>query len=78
MRAVEFESTVTSGGQIELPPEVASEIPAGEQIRIVVMWGDLEKPLDADLAWRTAGQKRFQAAYSPDDTVYEQLIDEVR
>lgn len=30
MKAVEFESTVAPGGQIALPPEIASEIPAGE------------------------------------------------
>src|SRR5207248_3931798 len=48
MKAVEFESTVAPGGQIALPPEVASEIPPGEQLRVVVMW----EPGDFDLAWR--------------------------
>ena len=72
MRAVEFESTVTPGGQIALPPEVASEIPPGEQLRIVVMW----EPSNLDLARRTAGRQRFEAAYCPEDAVYEQLIDD--
>ena len=72
MRAVEFESTVTPGGQISLPPEVASEIPPGEQLHVVVMW----EPSNLDLAWRTAGRQRFEAAYSPEDAVYEQLIDD--
>lgn len=72
MRAVEFESTVTPGGHIALPPEVAGEIPPGEQLRIVVMW----EPSNLDLAWRTAGRQRFEAAYSPEDNVYEQLIDD--
>ena len=72
MRAVEFESTVTPGGQIALPPEVASEIPPGEQLRIVVMW----EPSNLDLAWRTAGRQRFEAAFCLEDAVYEQLIDD--
>ena len=72
MRAVEFESTVAPGGQIALPPEVASEIPPGEQVRIVVMW----EPSNLELAWRTAGRQRFEAACSPEDAVYEQLIDD--
>jgi hypothetical protein len=72
MRAVEFESTLALGGQIALPPEVAGEIPPGEQLRVVVMW----EPSNLDLAWRTAGRQRFEAAYSPDDAVYEQLIDD--
>jgi hypothetical protein len=72
MRAVEFESTVAPGGQIVLPPEIASEIPLGEQLRVMVMWD----PSSLDLAWRTAGRQRFEAAYSSGDAVYEQLIDD--
>ena len=68
MRAVEFESTISPGGQIALPPEIASEIGTGEQIRIVVMWD----PDDSDRSWRTIGGERFQAAYAPEDAVYEQ------
>ena len=64
MRAVEFESTITPGGQIALPP--------GEQLRIVVMW----EPSNLDLAWRTAGRQRFEAAFCLEDAVYEQLIDD--
>lgn len=74
MKAVEFESTVTAGGQITLPPEAALEIPTGEQLRVVVMW----EPSDLDLAWRTAARDRFEAAYSPEDAVYEQLIDDAK
>jgi hypothetical protein len=69
MRAIEFEGTLAPNGQISLPPEIASKIPAGEQIRIVVMWN----LGDDDNAWRNAGQQRFQAAYAPEDDVYEQL-----
>jgi hypothetical protein len=55
-----------------LPPEVASEIAAGEQIRIVLMWN----PDDADGPWRTVARQRFQAAYASEDAVYEQLNDD--
>lgn len=72
MKAVEFEGTVVAGDQIALPPEIASEIPAGEPLRIVVMWG----PSTFDLAWRAAGRQAFEAAYSPEDAVYEQLMDD--
>jgi hypothetical protein len=72
MKAVEFESTITPEGQIALPPEVAREIPSGEHLRVVVMW----PPSDPDEAWRLAGLRRFEAAYCPEDAVYEQLIDD--
>jgi hypothetical protein len=72
MTAVEFESTVTPGGQIALPADVVAEIPVGEQLRVVVMW----EPPEPDAAWRSAVRQRFEAAYCPEDTVYEQLIDD--
>jgi hypothetical protein len=74
MKAVECESTITQEGQIALPPEVAGEIPAGEQLRVVVMW----EPSDPDSAWRYAGRQRFEAAYCPEDAIYEQLIDDAK
>ncbi len=70
MRAVEFEGTVSAGGQIVLPPEVAGEITAGEPIRIVLMW----QADEADETWRMMGRKRFEAAYDPEDSIYEQLL----
>jgi hypothetical protein len=72
MKAVEFEGTVAPDGQIAVPPEVASEIPPGEQLRVLVMWDGS----DFDAAWRRAGRRRFEAAYSPEDTIYEQLTDD--
>jgi hypothetical protein len=71
MKAVEFESTVSAGGQISLPPEVASEIYAGDQIRVVLMW-DRD---DSERSWRSMGRQRFDAVYAPEDAVYEQLLD---
>jgi len=72
MKALEFESTLTPAGQIALPPEVVREIPAGEQLWIVVMW----EPSNLDLECRGAGRRTFEAAYCPEDAVYEQLIDD--
>ena len=66
------ESTVAKGGQIALPPEVASEIPLGEQFCVVVMWS---RQLST---WRGArraanGSKR---PYSTRMQFNEQLIDD--
>ncbi len=72
MKAVEFKSTVASNGQISVPAEVAHQIPAGEQLHIVVLW---ETPTIDD-AWGALGRQRFEAAYAPEDSVYEQLMDE--
>ena len=70
MNAVEFETTMTQGGEILLPAELAGNIPAGEQLRVVVMW----EASSAGTAWRQAGRRRFEEAYCAADAVYEALI----
>ena len=70
MKAVEFEATVNPNGQIALPHEVVGDIPAGEPVRVVLMWDASPK----DSAWREAGRRKFEEAYCPEDAVYEQLI----
>lgn len=73
MKAVEFESTLSPGGQISLPPGIATGIPVGEHLRIVVMW---EPSAGTDPEWVLAGRQAFESAYSPEDAVYEQLLND--
>lgn len=72
MNAIEFESTITPGGEIAIPREIAAEIPAGEPLRVVVMW----QAASDDLAWRSAAREKFESAYGPEDAVYEELADD--
>ena len=72
MKAVEFQVTITQERQIALPPEVSGEIPAGQQLRVVVMW----EASDLGDDWPSAGRQRFEACYCPEDDVYEQLMDD--
>jgi len=72
MKVVEFEGTITPSGEIALPPDVASEIPTGEQLHVVISW---ERSV-ADPSWRSPGNVRFEAAYAPEDSVYERLVDD--
>jgi len=72
MKAVEFETTLTQAGQIALPAEFRGDIPAGQQLKVVVMW----EAGSADSAWHAAGRMRFEEAYCAEYVVYEQLINE--
>jgi hypothetical protein len=54
-------------GDLRIPKEIAGEIPAGERLRVVVMW-DVADPEEG---WREVGRRTFEGAYSPDDSVYE-------
>ena len=73
MKAVEFQGTVTPNGQIAVPAEIAGQLPPGEPLQIVLRW---DPAADEDGVWRTQGRQRFEAAYAPEDDVYDQLMDE--
>jgi hypothetical protein len=70
MKTADFRGELTPNGQIVVPPEIASQVPPGEKLQIVLQWG---VSMD-DAAWRAAGRRRFEAAYAADDSVYELLI----
>ena len=73
MKAVEFEGTVTPNGQITVPAEIVGQLPTGRPLHIVLRW---DAAADEDGVWRTQGRQRFEAAYAPEDDVYDQLMDE--
>ena len=70
MKTADFRGELAPNGQIAVPPEIASQVPAGAQIRVVLQWGVSEE----DAAWRVAGRRQFEAAYADDDSIYELLI----
>ena len=39
MKAADFRGELTPNGQIAVPPEIASQVPPGEQIQVVLQWG---------------------------------------
>jgi hypothetical protein len=71
MRAAEFEGRIASTDQIAVPGEIARQIPSGSSVRVIVLWEDSEHD-----DWRNLARERFAAAYAPEDSVYEKLIDE--
>jgi hypothetical protein len=73
MKAVEFASRLDANDRIEIPPEVANQLPAGSDIRVIVLWDSNE---DEDEAWRLAGMQSFAAAYAPEDSIYDELLHE--
>jgi hypothetical protein len=74
MKVVEFEAAVAPNGKIAIPAEIASQLPPGEPLHVVLQWDAAAE----DRVWRTLGDERFEAAYAPEDAIYEQLIDAPR
>ena len=72
MKTIEFESSAGPEGQIPIPPNIARQLPAGELLHIVLHWDGVATE---DAAWRAIGMNRFEAAYAPEDAVYEKLLE---
>jgi len=70
MKTADFRGELAPNGQIAVPPEIASQVPPGTQVQVVLQWGGSE----ADIAWRVAGRQQFEAAYADEDSIYELLI----
>ena len=70
MKTVDFRGEIAPNGKIAVPPEIASQVPVGEKLEVVLRWD----ASDDQRAWREAGRSRFESAYTADDSVYEQLI----
>ncbi len=70
MSTVDFKGTLTANGQIDVPPEIASQVPKGAEVQVMLLWGTT----DDENEWRNAGRGRFESSYSPEDSIYEQLI----
>ena len=74
MKAVEFEGRVAPTDNISIPEEIARQIPAGSAVRVILLWEEGEQDQDD---WRSLSRERLAAAYAPEDSVYEKLIDEI-
>jgi hypothetical protein len=70
MKAVEFKGKLSDEDNMVVPGEIARQIPAGSNLRVILLWDD-----DGD-DWLRIGKERFADAYAPEDVVYEKLIDE--
>jgi hypothetical protein len=70
MKIADFRGEFAPNSQIVVPPEIAAQVPPGEKVAVVISWGASEE----ENGWREAGRHRFESAYAPDDSVYEQLI----
>ncbi len=65
----EFKTAVLPNGQIAVPSEIAAQIPAGTQLQVVVT---CEVAVAAD-SYRALSTKLREAAYAPEETVYDSL-----
>ncbi len=64
MKIADFRGEITPNGQISVPPEIASQVPPGEKVAVVITWGVSEE----ENAWREAvgaGSNRLTLLTTP-------------
>jgi len=70
MKTIEFRGCCRTRRANFDSPGYRTGIAPGEPLRIVLQWGESG---EGDAAWRAAGRQRSEAAYAPEDAVYEEL-----
>lgn len=71
MTTADFTAELAPNGKIAVPAEVASQVPPGQVVRVILTWGLSQDEAD----WRTAGRRQFEASWVEDDSIYETLLD---
>jgi hypothetical protein len=68
MRAFEFLANPSPTGAIQLPADVASQVEAGSDIKVIVL-----VPEDEEREWVRFGMDQFAKGYAPSDDIYDDL-----
>jgi hypothetical protein len=69
MKALEFEARVNPDHTLLLPSSVASEVPPGQTVRVLLLIQEAAE--DAD--WERFGVTEFAEGYADSDAIYDQL-----
>ena len=67
MNAIEFTTELSGTAILQIPPEVAAQLPKAGKARIIVLTGNEAE----DAEWRLAAYQQFLRDDSPEDAVYD-------
>ena len=70
MLAYEFEARINPDRTLAVPEEIASRIPTGQAIRVIVL---IEDASEEDEDWRRLGLEQFYKGYAESDAIYDEL-----
>ncbi len=69
MKVLEFQAQIPSDGILQVPPDIAAQIPDADRVRVVLLVGDSFEEED----WKRLTADRFLAGYSQSDDIYGSL-----
>jgi hypothetical protein len=67
MNAIEFTTELSGASVLQIPPEVAAQLPKAGKARIIVLTGEE----NGDAEWRLAAYEQFLRDDPLDDAVYD-------
>lgn len=69
MKALAFEAQVNADHTLPIPSSMASEVPSGQTVRVLLLLPDSTE--DAD--WARLTSEQFLKGYADSDAIYDQL-----
>jgi len=69
MKALEFQIEPPADGVIPLLPNIANEVAAASQVKVIVLVQDSE-----DDDWQKLMTEQFFRGYAPSDAIYDDLL----
>jgi hypothetical protein len=67
MKALEFETTLSTDSKLTVPENLALQIPKEEAVRVIVLLPES----DGDADWQRLAAEQFLAGYSESDAIYD-------
>ncbi len=67
MKAVEFTTELSGSAVLQIPSEVAAQLPKSGRARVIVLTNDDEAE------WRLGAYAQFMREDAPEDTIYDSL-----
>ncbi len=71
MRAIEFPAKMSSEKTIVLPDDIAKDIPADTELRVMILMKDYDDDRAEEEAWNRLGIEQFFAGDAPEDSIYD-------
>ena len=69
MKAVEFQTTIRPDDSLQIPKDVAGQIPRDTPVQVIVVCPDSSEELE----WQRFTQEQFFHGYSDSDSIYDKL-----
>ena len=68
MKPLEFAARLNDDRTLTVPPEVAAQLPPGQQIRVLLLVDDSEEERD----WVRTAAEQFFKGYAESDAIYQE------